>query len=143
MIIRGQEKDQCIPTLVIIDEATRILRKRESTGGKRKKGVKPKSRATATRAWCKGFLRRHPDLAKRKSDPLDRARRQANPEKVKNYFDILEGIFKQYPNLPSTNILNLDETHVSAWDSVRIVFARKGSKCVKSAENTNREGLTL
>ena len=80
------------------------------------------------RDWFEGFLRRHPKLALRKSQKLERARAiMSNESVITHFFDLLKEAMNGVRPEP---IFNCDETKVDGKPPK--VFARKGQRAVNA-----------
>ena len=95
--------------------------------------------------WWSLFKKRHPELALRTADSLERSRAEAlNPDVVKEYFDLL------HKCLDSNNLLrrprqiyNCDETFLPLDYSREKVVAAKGSKNIYRQSHGTTEHITM
>lgn len=100
----------------------------------------------AGRTWFRGFLKRHPELAKRKAQHLNEARAEKlNRFIVQDYFEKLKDIFKMLDimNKPE-RIFNVDEKGCRlSLHRQPVVLARKGSRRVHYRGKEHGENVTI
>ena len=80
--------------------------------------------------WVRKFLKRHPDIASRTPDNLERARAEVTQTQIDNYFVLLSNTVKRLgiENMPS-RIFNCDETGFSGKERFTgKVLVKRGSK---------------
>ena len=95
--------------------------------------------------WWTLFKQRHPQLALRRSDSLERSRAEAlNPAIVNEYYDLLHGVLNDNGILNSPRqIFNCDETFVPLDYSREKVVTRKGAKNVYRQSQGTSEHITM
>jgi hypothetical protein len=95
-------------------------------------------------SWPKRFLKRHPDLKIKKTNPLEKARAKAlNKFAVDEFFDMLKKLIEEYDILPE-NIYNMDEKGIQLGIGARITaMIDRDQKIVYSIEDGNRELVTV
>lgn len=97
-------------------------------------------------SWYKAFMRRHPELSKRKAQSMNWARAQKlNPFIVKDYFTKLSSIMDQFDLKNSPHkIFNLDEKGCRlTLHHSQSILAAKGSKRVHLISNEHAENVTV
>lgn len=97
-------------------------------------------------SWYKSFMRRHPELSKRKAQSMNWARAQKlNPFIVKDYFTKLSTIMDEFDLKNSPHkIFNLDEKGCRlTLHHSQSVLAAKGSKRVHLISNEHAENVTV
>lgn len=86
------------------------------------------------REWMDGFLKRYPDLVKRKAQPIQKARVQcSSQESFTKFFDMLSKKIKELGIQNPAQVINLDETGYSSSLGSN-VLAEKGTKCVSQIQ---------
>ena len=96
------------------------------------------------RSWLRNFKHRHPELATRKSQPLEVARaRGLCQSTVSSLYHNLEDLYTTF-NYPPSHIWNCDESGVQAGrGGGATVLAKVGSKSVHTIEPDQREHLSV
>ena len=83
---------------------------------------------SAGKKWYYTFMRRHPDLPLRSSEPTSLARAAGfNREAVYNFFDLLEKLIDEH-NVTPAKIYNVDETGHSTVQTPSKVLSTKGKR---------------
>jgi len=141
-VIKNQKRERCVTLTMLRSEAINIIKRRGWRKGQGAAVTQWRKDGFVAHSWVRSFLKRHPTIVKRKSDPTSNTRRGVPIEKVENFFSQLADIRTKYPKLPRGNYVNLDETCLCAWDSKRTVLAVKGSRNTRGPENESREGIT-
>ena len=78
--------------------------------------------------WYRTFLHRHSDrIRSRVVENLDPKRWKVSHTDVESLYTIMEDLRKKYPDLPSKNIANLDETNLTPERRKSRVLASKGA----------------
>ncbi len=95
-------------------------------------------------SWSARFMRRHPDLKVRWTTRLEQCHAKAlNPTLVKEFYDLLESIVKEY-NIPPHNIYNADEKGIQLGVGKRVAaIIDRDQKNVYQIEDGNRELVTI
>jgi hypothetical protein len=99
---------------------------------KQMKVKNPFSEAGPSRKWVRSFLKRHTlQLSLRTPDHVDGGRAALNQVEVDQFFNILQSVYDDHPNITSAQVYNCDETGFSAKETTKVkVIAKKGQKRV-------------
>ncbi len=91
-----------------------------------KKGIQ----ATVSHGWWEGFKRRHPDLVKRKPEPLTHARvKGMHPVILEKYFEVLKCTLEDNDLIDRpAQIFNMDETGMPLDHKAPFIVAHHGQK---------------
>lgn len=96
--------------------------------------------------WFQGFMKRHPDLSKRKAEGLSLARAHGmNRKDVDSYFEILLKVLTDNDLIGKPEkIFNMDESGIQVNNKTGRVVASKGAKCVNTVTSTEKgENISL
>ena len=100
-----------------------------------------------TAKWCRNFLRRHPQITRRKPQQLQMVRaRASHRESVQNFFDhILLPILNEHHLLDKpSQIYNADESFLALSGGSCMILARKGTKAPQRViGGSGRENITI
>lgn len=93
------------------------------------------------RDFVYSFLNRHrKDLPARMCQNIKRSRAAVSRETVSDYFDELE---KELKDIPSSNIINFDETNLSDDHGRRLVITRRGCKYPERIMNSSKSSMSV
>jgi hypothetical protein len=97
------------------------------------------------RAWAEGFERRHPEIITARTTSLERARADGmSPETAQQHFAKLKELFDSFPNLPASNVFNIDEKGVMMGrGGSQLAYVRRGIKQKHQIDDGNRESVTV
>lgn len=94
-------------------------------------------------SWYRSFLHRHSDVMRsRVCENLDPKRWKVDYGAVKSLYDIMGDIKKRFPNLPASNVCNLDETNLTPERRKSRVLAAKGARRTHCLCNDARFSMT-
>ena len=90
--------------------------------------------------WMTAFLKRHPEVTKRRANLLKRSRASVGPVEVTSFFDhwskVVEGI-------PPENIWNYDETNFSEDPGAKICFFQRGTKYAEKVCDATKSAISV
>lgn len=93
------------------------------------------------REWMDGFLSRHPELVRRKAQPLQKSRVQcATKEAFTKFFGLLKNKIETLGIKDPAQIVNLDETGYSSSVGSNVI-ASKGSRCFANSRGVWQRNL--
>jgi hypothetical protein len=75
--------------------------------------------------WCEGFLQRHPELVRRLSANVKRARAAVDRKMIEDYFNELK---ESIADIPPERIINYDETNLADDPARKDVFVRRETR---------------
>ncbi|XP_057662210.1 uncharacterized protein LOC130897395 [Diorhabda carinulata] len=96
--------------------------------------------------WFQGFMKRHPDLSKRKAEGLSLARASGmNRQDVDKYFEMLLKVLTDNDLISKPErIYNMDESGIQVNNKTGRVIASKSAKCVNTVTSTEKgENISL
>jgi hypothetical protein len=94
------------------------------------------------RGWFEGFIKRHPDLSKRKAQNISNARNQVTDEDVVNFFKKIKEAVELVESNPA-RIFNMDETGFAPKRHANNVIAERGSSNVWAQDATANFHMTI
>lgn len=74
--------------------------------------------------WCHNFMLRHPELARRRSENVERCRADLSPEVIQDYFNRLKTTVSC---VPPPNVIHCNQTNITDDPSSVKIFVRKGT----------------
>lgn len=93
-----------------------------------------KTNKSPGREWFDGFMRRHPQIVKRKAQAIQKSRVQcATKESFTKFFTMFKATVEKLGIKNPGQIVNLDETGYASSTATR-VLAKKGTKCVSQVQ---------
>ncbi|KAJ8966811.1 hypothetical protein NQ314_003307 [Rhamnusium bicolor] len=104
----------------------------------------PFKNGTSGRKWFHLFMSRHPDLSRKQSEYINRARSLVTEKKIKSWFaETLEllGDDKSVLEDPA-RVWNMDETAMYLCPKGTLVLAEKGVPVCNTSANSDKENIT-
>ncbi|XP_022187493.2 uncharacterized protein LOC111046286 [Nilaparvata lugens] len=90
--------------------------------------------------WFTNFMGRHPSLSERMSQNIKRVRAGVSRDTISNYFVELE---KSLEGIPSSNIINYDETNFTDDPGNVKVIVKRGSKHTERILDTSKTSISV
>lgn len=93
--------------------------------------------------WMSNFLERHPEISARQGDNHDRKRMAVTKENIATFYDLLEELLQDYPQLTSAHMFNLDKTNLAPESKAGTVLCKRGSWHSHTSGSINRDTITI
>ena len=90
--------------------------------------------------WMAGFVKRHPEITKRRTALLKRSRASVGPEEVNSFF---KHFSKVADGVPPENMWNYDKTNFTEDPGAQDCFFRRGTKYAEKVCDASKNAISV